>query len=101
MGFTVEKVEHYNAWSHRYNDLFGVFDLLAIRENEGIIGVQVTTRDHLANRITKILDSHAAELWTRVGGRIVAHGWFKKGNRWRLKEEEITQDDFRLEDSAP
>ena len=94
MGFTVDKVEHYNTFSHRYSDLFGVFDILAIREGEGIIGIQTTSASGFSSRVRKILDSHAAEVWLKAGGRIRVHGWHKPAHRWKVRDEEITHDRF-------
>ena len=88
-GYTVAVVERWNPHARIRQDLFGIFDLLAIRRDE-IAGVQVTASG-VSERISKITD---AELTPRVresGMRILIHGWRKNAaGKWVLREVDIS-----------
>jgi hypothetical protein len=93
-GATVAITEHWNAWIHQRQDLFQMFDLLALLEGR-IVGVQVTSTANLSARRKKILANPIHTTWLGCGGRILLHGWSKKGARgerklWTLTEREIT-----------
>jgi hypothetical protein len=67
-------------------DLFGMFDLLAIRMGE-IMFVQVTTGSNVSARIKKIMAN--PDLATvQLHGYAVVHGWRKsaKDGKWKLRE---------------
>ena len=71
------------------SDLFGVFDLVAIRRNTpGVLAVQTTSGSNVASRATKVLSSDEAKLWLSCENRIELHGWRKRkrvrGGRARL-----------------
>ncbi len=95
-GFIVEKVERWNHFAGIRQDLFGVFDIVAVHpERKVIVGVQVTTDKNLAARRTKMLESQKARAWCHAGGRAVIHAWGKegkgRGRRWRVKVEDVTE----------
>ena len=92
---SMEVTEHWNAFSHKRNDLFGFIDLLVLLVDE-TWGIQVTSRSNHAKRRNKILDSERAFNWTKAGNRIFVISWVKKKNRWEAKKEEITNEDIRL-----
>jgi len=87
-GYRVAIVEHYNAFTKRKHDLFGCIDLLAIGNNE-TVAVQVTSKSNLSARRHKIEEAEAYPEMLRSGWRVILHGWYKEGNRWCLKEEEL------------
>ena len=59
------------------HDLFGMLDLVAVRPGQ-TAGVQVTTHDHVSNRVSKILAlSSNLETLKAAGWIIVVHGWRK------------------------
>lgn len=82
--YTVAKTEHWNSFAKVRNDLFGVFDLLAIRPKE-IIGVQVTSKSNMGARVKKITESDKANMWLLAGGLIAVHGWHKVKNKWQVE----------------
>lgn len=90
-GYHVTKVEHWNPYAHVMNDLWGFADLLAIRPDE-VLAVQVTTGDHLANRITKITDHPNLPVVRAAGIRIEAHGWRKVGKpaKWDCRVVDLS-----------
>jgi hypothetical protein len=85
-GYLVEVVERWNAWARIRQDLWGFADLLAIRRGEVLV-VQVTSRDNISKRVSKIAGSDKAPRVREAGIRIVVHGWGKMASgRWELKE---------------
>lgn len=87
-GYAVDTVERWIPGARIRRDLFGLFDLLAIREGS-TLAVQVTTGDHLADRRRKVLASPLLERVQAAGWRIELHGWAKRGNRWRCRREAL------------
>lgn len=76
-------VEHWNAYTQRRHDLFGVFDLLALKGPE-TMGVQPTTASNVSARVNKITDSPYLDAIRKAGWNIQVHGWAKVKNRWKL-----------------
>lgn len=90
-GYLCAITEHWNPYTRHRQDLFGMFDFLAIRENE-IIGVQTTSAGALSSHRRKIEICPSKVPWLRSGGQIVLHGWRKiqkpqKRSKYVLKEE--------------
>jgi len=93
-GFIVAHVEKFNHYTMRRIDVFGFGDLLVCEPDFGIALVQCTTMGHLAEREAKIRDEYRTYTFLESGGRILLHGWAKKGPRgkrktWQLTEREI------------
>lgn len=85
-GYTAEVVEKWIPAVRRRKDLFGFIDILAIREAE-VLGVQATSGDNVASRVTKIAEHENVGHVRKAGIRIVVHGWRKAANgRWTLRE---------------
>lgn len=82
-------VERWDAFSRRRHDLFGILDIVALGVGH-TLGVQVTSRNNMSSRRTKILTSPALPFIRDAGWRIELWGWDKPAHRWRLKREEIT-----------
>ena len=87
-GYRVAIVEKWNQWAKVRQDLYGVADLLAMKPHQPLLAVQVTTNDHLAERINK----HPATVrdWRSTGNRFEFHGWAKQGARGKRKLWQIT-----------
>jgi hypothetical protein len=107
-------VEHYvqRPWSDKKRkgdaipgyrkDMFGIIDIVSI----GIKGIrfyQVTSASNIMSRIKKIMDASVhkfnrqldesgriAESMIYGGAELFVHGWEKKGNRWHLREVQLT-----------
>lgn len=102
-GFTVAIVEHWNSHVRIRQDMFGVFDLVAIRPGGPIAAVQTTTAaGGAAKRLAKILATEAAKTWLEAGGTISIHSWSKRNNRkagtrklWSCLERNVTLRDFQ------
>lgn len=85
-GFAVDTVERWIPGAGIRRDLFGMFDLLAIRDSS-TLAVQVTTADHVANRRRKLADSPLLARCKAAGWQIELHGWHKSGQRWQCRRE--------------
>jgi hypothetical protein len=87
-GYTVDVVEHWNAFAHKRFDLFGFLDLLCVKDK--VVGVQTTTASNMSARRKKIRE-HVNYLAVEGAGiRVELHGWHKVNNRWQVKREVIT-----------
>ena len=75
-GYTCWIVEYWNSFTRKRVDMFGMFDIIAIRENE-TLAVQTTTSG-VAARVKKITDSEYLDAVRKAGWRIEVHGWAKK-----------------------
>jgi len=82
-GLLIDKVEQYNFFSGRKNDLFGIFDYLAI-DNNKTIGVQSCGADIAAHFVTLLVDQREnTKIWLSNPNRqILLIGWRKlRGKR--------------------
>ena len=92
-GWTAEVVEHWKrnpvTGQQTKHDLFGIIDILAVRDDE-TLAVQTTTRDKLPAHVRKIVKATATPVLQAAGWRLVCHGWWQpKGPRTRWQVEEI------------
>ena len=72
----VQVVERWNAFARIRQDLFGIIDILAIRDGK-TLAVQCTSGSAVANRIGKMEDSRALNILREAGWIIEVHGWRK------------------------
>ena len=86
MGYINAKVEHYNAYTRRRNDLWG-FDRIAFQPSvDGVLLVQNTTHEHAKERLAKVRANKEAMAWLSQPRRFgVVLGWrkIKDGKRSR------------------
>jgi hypothetical protein len=75
-GYLVAIVEHWNQYAKIRQDLFGVIDLLALKDGE-TLAVQCTDASNMSKRISKIADSENTPIMRGAGWRIEVHGWTK------------------------
>lgn len=117
-GYVVEVTEHWNAYARVRQDLFQFIDIVGLKDGE-LLGVQTTSTANVGARIAKITEVFEdfvdrktgekgrrlnlvrpkAQAWLRAGGKIVVHGWGKRGARgkrkvWTLKQVTLTLADF-------
>lgn len=101
-GYTVAKVEHWNNFARRRQDLFGWADILAIRaDRPGVLGVQTTSADNMAARLRKIASEPSARVWLLAGNRIVVHGWAKRHGNWILRRKDVALEDMQAKEDSP
>lgn len=107
-GWSVAKVEYWLAPARRRIDVWKFGDLLACHPQEKPTLVQTTSGSNVSARIAKAKE-HAGPLvaWLLSGGRLVLHGWTKRGprgepKRWTLREIELGLADLvKQEDPVP
>jgi hypothetical protein len=83
-GYLCQIVEKWNPHARIRQDLFGIGDILAIRDTETLL-VQTTSRGNVAARVRKISESEALPVILRANWRIVVHGWGKLKEGWVCK----------------
>lgn len=85
------------------SDLFHIFDIIAMKKGDGIIGVQVCGPDYACHyrKITEDYGENAIE-WMVCGGKIELWGWRKlkvkrggKAMRWYPRVHEFSFSDFK------
>jgi len=77
LGYTADVVEQTLPRCFIKRDLFGCFDIVAVKVGAPILAVQ-TTSTRTAERTVKIEESAPARDWLAAGGAIEVHGWVKR-----------------------
>jgi hypothetical protein len=86
LGYKAQVVEKWNAFARIRQDLFGIVDVLCVKNGE-TVGVQCTSGSNLASRIQKIAESEMTPILRSAGWKLLAHGWRKNAaGRWVLRE---------------
>jgi hypothetical protein len=80
-GYTVAKVERWNAFAHIRQDLFGFIDIVAIHpDRTGVLGIQTTHKNFLEDH-KKLLKGKKVigkvRTWLAGSNRIWLIGWEK------------------------
>lgn len=94
-GWQAAVVEKWIPQAKRRLDLFGIGDVLAIRDGETLL-VQATSASNHAARRTKALESDVLPLWLAGPGRsFEVWSWSKRGPRggrktWEVRRERLT-----------
>jgi len=85
-GWQVAVVERWNPHARIRQDLFGVLDLLAVRDGV-TLGVQTTSGSNVSARVKKIAESETVPALREAGWLLHVHGWRKAANgQWALRE---------------
>jgi len=87
-GYFAEMVEHWDSFTRRRHDLFGFIDILAVGNGE-TVGVQVTSRNNMSSRRTKMQASPVLAAMWGAGWKVWLFGYDKPAHRWRLRVEEV------------
>jgi len=89
-GYLCAIVEKWNPHARIRQDLFGVIDILALKDGE-TLAVQTTTASNAAARATKIADSEATPIMRKANWRIHIHGWRKnKAGEWICNVKDVS-----------
>jgi len=89
-GWTVQPVEFYNPYSRRTVDLFGLWDLEALRGGlGGLVSIQVSPEDRAADHRLKMIENPNLAPWLTTGavGLFVTLG--RRPVRWWCSIESI------------
>jgi hypothetical protein len=73
--------ERWNPFARIRQDLFGIIDILAIKDGD-TIALQVTSYSNIGARVKKITESPALAPLRKAGWTILVEGWHKKENKW-------------------
>lgn len=84
-GWSACVVERWIQAIKQRKDAFGFGDILAVKIGIGIMLVQSTTAANASARVNKIRETVEAGIWLAAGGRLVVHGWSKKGGKGKRK----------------
>lgn len=93
LGYQAAIVERWNPHAKIRQDLFGVFDILAVGGGK-IRGVQVSSGSNHAARVRKIREWAGLRDWLACGGTAEVWTWAKRGprgkpKRWTLRQETV------------
>ena len=89
-GYRVAIVERWNPYARIRQDLFGILDLVAIRDGE-TLGVQTTSGGNVSARVKKISESDSLPDLRRAGWSIHVHGWRKLANKkWGVRVVDLS-----------
>ena len=91
LGWRVVNVEKWNPATGTKNDLFGMFDLLAIKDGV-TMGVQTTSKTNLASHVRKMRDAEALGDVLAAGWVVMLHAWWQPGGprtRWEVIEVDL------------
>jgi hypothetical protein len=91
-GFLATTVEcrievHSKAWADKYKnprrDVFGIFDIIAMRPDQGIFAIQATDAQDTYKHRAKMLKGNTLQMWIESGGRAQIWQWGRglKGTR--------------------
>jgi len=90
-GYTAQVVERWCSFTKRRHDLFGIIDVLAIKDGE-TLAVQTTSGSGVSARLKKMLASDTLEQILKAGWNVHIHGWRKtkvkrggKAMRWNVR----------------
>lgn len=87
LGYTCQVVERFNQFSKTRLDLFGVIDIVGVKEDKpGVLGVQATSTGNVKARIDKSLAEDRLRIWLKAGNHFQVWGWAKKGPRGKMKK---------------
>lgn len=95
-GYVCQVVEKYNFFAHIRQDLFGLIDIVCIKEGEnGVLGIQTTSDTNRSEHRIKIYSNSILPLWLKTGNKLILHTWGKHGSKgkrklWELFEEVIS-----------
>ena len=93
-GWRVANVEKWNPATGTKNDLFGMFDLLALRDGV-TMGVQTTSKTNLASHVKKMRAADALGDVVSAGWAVMLHGWWQPGGpktHWQVIEVDMAEE---------
>lgn len=89
-GYLCAIVEHWDHFARKRRDLFGMFDLLCVREGE-TLAVQTTSGSNVSARVNKLTASELLGPCRKAGWAIHVHGWRKGANgRYALRTVDLS-----------
>lgn len=91
-GYVAEVVEHWIPKMNIRRDLFGIIDILAIKEGQfGAFGIQCTSKANISSRIKKAMSNPKILLWLKTGNTFEVWGSYKENNKWLIEKRELVK----------
>lgn len=89
LGYHVYRVDYYDARFQRQHDLLGFADMMALKEGEPPLLIQLTSKANVTERVKKILALASSSQWIATGGQIHVIGWEKVNGRFQPSIVEV------------
>lgn len=90
LGYRCAVVEHWNSFTRRRHDLFGIIDVLALKGIE-TLAVQTTSGSNVSARVKKFTETDATWDMRAAGWTLRVHGWRKNAKgRYVLREVDVS-----------
>ena len=90
-GFIVADVEKIVPYHFIKQDLFGMFDLLAIHPETGeVLAAQPTDLTSVSKRVDKITNNENLPAIRKAGWTIEVHGWKWRGEEWMCRTVDLS-----------
>jgi hypothetical protein len=101
-GYTCDVCERYLHAVKRRRDLYGAFDLVAVREDlPGVLGVQASVASGHASRVAKLRACPALTVWLRAGNRAEVITFGRRGGKWFCRRTAIEAETLEPRDLTP
>lgn len=89
-GWLVAVVERWNPHARIRQDLFGVVDILALKDGE-TLAIQATSGSNVSSRVRKIADHESTPHIRAAGWRFEVWGWRKNAKgRWAVTIKDVS-----------
>ena len=88
-GYAVDVVESFNFYTQKTKDLFGIFDLIGVKEGS-TLAVQTTSYGEVSRRVKKIAESPFIAAIRKAGWKLEVHGWRKVNGRWTARVVDVS-----------
>lgn len=102
-GWYCQVVERYCSFTHRRKDLFGIIDIVAVKDGQ-ILGVQSTGPNGRSDHRIKMLAAEGSLRWLLAGGELWLMSWRKllvkrggKARRWQPAIDILKVEDLKYE----
>ena len=89
-GWLPWKVEYWGAFDHKRHDLYGCYDIVAVRPGE-VAFIQVTMASNISARVRKIANhENTPKLREANVITLLVHGWRKVKGRWQVRVVDVS-----------
>ncbi len=90
-GYIVADVEKVVPYTFIKQDLFGMFDLLAIHVETGnVLAAQPTSLANVSHRVNKITNHEHLAAVRKAGWSIEVHGWNWRDGEWKCRTVDLS-----------
>lgn len=94
-GYVAEVVEVWNPFSRTRKDLFGILDIVAIKDGVfGVLGIQTTSKVNTTARLKKASTNEKLLTWYRAGNKFEVWGWYKKDGKYIVEKRELVKEKY-------